>query len=81
MFIDEAFVGHVDRYDDRGGMRILPGTYRFTIALPGYETFHTELTMRAQQTYEIKTELAPGNLSDQAEQLTADTLSRSGQAE
>lgn len=71
VFVDRTFVGHVDRFDDRSGMRIEPGTYRFTIALPGYESFQTELTLRARQTYEIKTELAKGRLSDQAAELIA----------
>jgi len=69
IFINDAFVGHVDRFDGRGGMRIEPGTYRFTIALPGYEAFQTELTLRANQTYEVKTELQKGRLSEQAAQL------------
>lgn len=71
IFVDQAFVGHVARFDGRRGMRIAPGTYRFTIALPGYESFQTELTLREQQTYEIKTKLKRGNLSDQAAQLIA----------
>lgn len=69
IFVDQAFAGHVDRFDGRGGMRIAPGTYRFTIALPGYESFQTELALREGQTYEIKTELRRGDLSDQAAQL------------
>jgi hypothetical protein len=52
-------------------MRLSPGTYRFTIALPGYQPFNTELTLRSGQTYEIKTELPKGEIGDQAEELTA----------
>ena len=50
-------------------MRLKAGTYRFTIALPGYESFETELALRAGQTYEIKTELARGDFADQPEAL------------
>lgn len=71
IFVNEAFVGHVDRFDGRRGMRIEPGTYRFVVALPGYETFQTELTVRANQTYEVKTELSRGRLSEQAAELLA----------
>lgn len=71
IFVDEKFVGHVDRFDGRSGMRIAPGTYRFTIALPGYEAFQTEMTLREAQTYEIKTNLGRGDLSDQAAELIA----------
>jgi hypothetical protein len=71
IFINDSFVGRSDRFGDRRGMRLSAGTYRVTIALPGYEAFNAELTLRAGQTYEIKTELAKGRLDDQAEELTA----------
>jgi hypothetical protein len=71
IFVNDAFVGHVDRFNGRRGMRMAPGTYRFTVALPGYESFQTELTVRANQTYELKTDLSRGRLSDQAAQLIA----------
>lgn len=71
VFVDQSYVGHVDQFDGRAGMRLAPGTYRFTIALPGYRTFETELTLRAEQDYEIKTELAKGRLDEQAGVLTA----------
>jgi hypothetical protein len=71
IFVNDAYVGHVQRFGGRGGMRLSPGTYRFTIALPGYQPFNTELTLRSGQTYEIKTELPKGQIGDQAEELTA----------
>lgn len=71
VFVNDAFIGHVGRFDGRRGMRMEPGTYRFVIALPGYETFQAEMTVRANQTYEVKTELSKGRLSDQAAQLIA----------
>jgi hypothetical protein len=73
IFVNDAYAGHTDRFDGRRGMRLAPGTYRFTIALPGYESFETELTLRAGQDYEIKTELAEGSLENQAGALTAMT--------
>jgi hypothetical protein len=73
IFVNDAYVGHVDRFGGRAGMRLSPGTYRFTIALPGYQPFNTELTLRSGQTYEIKTELPKGQLGEQAEELTAGT--------
>jgi hypothetical protein len=75
IFVNDAYVGHVDRFNGRKGMRLTPGTYRFTIALPGYQSFETELTLRASQAYEIKTVLAPGTIGEQAGALTASTLS------
>lgn len=74
VFVNDRYVGHVDRFDGRKGMRLAPGTYRFTIALPGYQAFETELALRAAQTYEIKTELSEGGYVDQAVELTAHAL-------
>jgi hypothetical protein len=70
IFVNDSYVGHIDRFDGRRGMRLSPGTYRFTIALPGYQSFETELTLRAGQVYEIKTELPKGRLGEQAGELT-----------
>lgn len=71
VFVNGKFVGHVDRFDGRAGMRLEAGVYDITIALPGYQSFETELTVRAGQDYELKTTLAKGVLTDQAAELTA----------
>jgi hypothetical protein len=73
IFVNDSYVGHIDQFDGRGGMRLSSGTYRFTIALPGYEAFNTELTVRAGQSYEIKTDLPQGRLDEQAAALIAGT--------
>jgi hypothetical protein len=78
IFVNDSYVGHVDRFGGRAGMRLAPGSYRFTIALPGYQPFNTELTVRAGQTYEIKTELPKGELGDQADALLARTADEPG---
>jgi len=71
VFVNGNYVGHVDRFDGRKGMLLSAGAYRFTIALPGYQSFETELTLRAAQTYEIKTTLLAGSVEEQAELLTS----------
>jgi hypothetical protein len=71
IFVNDRYVGHIGRFNGRRGMRLEPGKYRFMIALPGYESFETELNVRANQTYELKTELRKGPLGDQAQALTA----------
>jgi hypothetical protein len=71
VFLNGAYVGHVDRFDGHKGMRLAPGTYRFKISLPGYQAFETELTLRAQQTYELKTKLLEGSFADQGGELAA----------
>lgn len=74
VFVNDEYVGHVDRFDGRKGMRLAPGTYSFTIALPGFQPFETELTLREQQSYEIKTELARGRYAEQPAELSANSL-------
>jgi hypothetical protein len=80
IFMDDVFVGHVDRFNGFTGMRVAAGTYRFTIGLPGHESFETELTVRAGQTYEIKTNLQEGGLDAQGDVLFEDQ-SADGQAQ
>jgi hypothetical protein len=66
IFVNDAYVGHIDQFDGRRGLRLSAGTYRLTIALPGFEAFNTELTVRAGQSYELKTELPKGTLDERA---------------
>lgn len=73
IFVNDSYVGHIDLFDGRRGMRLSAGTYRVTIALPGYAAFDTELTVRAGQSYEIKTDLPKGSLDDRAAALIAGT--------
>ena len=73
IFVNDSYVGHIDQFDGRRGMRLAEGAYRLTIALPGYAAFNTELTMRAGQSYEVKTELQKGTLDEQAAALIEGT--------
>ena len=58
VFVDGLFVGHVGEFDGMGrGMLVAPGTHQIKIALPGYQTFETEIKPLANQTVEIKTDL------------------------
>ncbi len=57
-FLDGLFVGHVGEFEGMGrGMLIAPGTHQIKIALPGYQTFETDINPLADQTVEIKTDL------------------------
>jgi hypothetical protein len=59
VFLDGLFVGHVGEFEGVGrGMRVAPGAHQIRIALPGYQTFETEINPVADQKVEIKTELA-----------------------
>ena len=67
VFVDDQFVGHVGEFEGLGhGLLVAPGTHRIKIALPGYETFVTEIQPSARQKVEIKTNLPKNNgpLSD-----------------
>jgi hypothetical protein len=67
VFVDGLFVGHVGEFEGMGrGMLVAPGTHEIKIALPGYQTFETEIKPLANQTVEIKTDLrsSEGSLSD-----------------
>lgn len=72
VFVNDRYVGHVDRFNGKKGMRLAPGTYRFKIALPGYQPFETQLHVRAEQSYELKTKLPKGKFEDQGGELAAD---------
>ena len=59
VFVDGLFVGHVGEFEGLGrGMLVAPGTRRIRIALPGYQTFETDVNLLANQKVEIKTDLA-----------------------
>jgi hypothetical protein len=69
VFVDGVFAGHVDRFDGRRGVQLRAGTHRFRITLPGYQPFETEMSLSANQRYEIKTELRRGSIRDQSDEL------------
>ena len=58
VFMDGLFVGHVGEFKGLGrGMLIAPGTHQIRIALPGYQTFETDINPLANQKVQIKTDL------------------------
>jgi len=62
VFVDGLFVGHVGEFSGWGrGMLVTAGTHRIRIALPGYQTFETEINAVPQQKVKIKTDLVKSN--------------------
>jgi len=58
VFLDGLFVGHVGEFEGAGrGLLIAPGAHKIKVALPGYQTFETEINPLANQKVEVKTEL------------------------
>jgi hypothetical protein len=62
VFVDGLFVGHVGEFRNWGrAMLVAPGAHHIRIALPGYETFETQIDPLPNQKVEIKTDLAKSN--------------------
>jgi hypothetical protein len=58
VFVDGLFVGHVGEFEGLGrAMLVAPGAHRIKIALPGFQTFETDIDPVAKQKVEIKTDL------------------------
>jgi hypothetical protein len=58
VFVDGLFVGHVAEFQGLGrGMLVAPGRHTINIALPGYQTFETQIRPAPGQKVEVKTEL------------------------
>ncbi len=63
VFVDERFVGHVAEFGGLGkAMLVVPGTHRIRIALPGYETFRTDINPQPKQKVEVKTDLVKSDV-------------------
>ena len=58
VFVDGLFVGHVAEFQGLGrGLLVAPGSHTIKIALPGYQTFETQISPAPRQKVEVKTEL------------------------
>lgn len=64
VFVDDQFAGHAHEFGGGGrAMLLSPGKHRIKITLPGYQSFETDIEVRANQKYEIKTQLPKGHES------------------
>jgi hypothetical protein len=74
VFMDGLFVGHVGEFKGAGrGMLIAPGTHQIRIALPGYQTFETDINPLADQKVQIKTDLVKNGAPLAEPLLTTET--------
>ena len=65
VFVDDQFAGHAHEFGGAGrAMLLSPGKHHIKITLPGYQSFDTEIEVRANQKYDIKTQLPKGRESD-----------------
>ena len=64
VFLDDGFVGHALEFGGVGGrMLVGPGKHRIKIALPGYQTFETEVNLLPNQKFTLKTDLVEGSIT------------------
>jgi hypothetical protein len=69
VFVDDQYAGHAREFGGAGrAMLLSPGRHRIKITLPGYQSFDTEIEVRANQKYDIKTQLPKGRESEQSSQ-------------
>jgi len=65
VFVDNQYAGHAHEFGGAGrAMLLSPGKHRIKITLPGYQSFDTEIEVRANQKYDIKTQLPKGHEGD-----------------
>ncbi|HLV86385.1 MAG TPA: PEGA domain-containing protein [Candidatus Sulfotelmatobacter sp.] len=58
VFLDGRFVGHVGEFQGPAhALLVAPGDHKIKIALPGFQTFETEINPAPKQKVEVKTEL------------------------
>jgi PEGA domain len=61
VFVDDQYAGHVHEFGGAGRAMLLgPGRHHIKISLPGYQSFTTDIEVRANQKYDIKTQLPKG---------------------
>jgi PEGA domain len=64
VFVDDTFVGHAGEFGGVGrGMLVSPGKHRIKIALAGYQTFETDVSLVGSQKTQIKTDLVKGSIT------------------
>ena len=67
VFVDDQYAGHAHEFGGAGrAMLLSPGKHRIKITLPGYQSFQTEIEVRANQKYDIKTQLPKGHETAEA---------------
>jgi hypothetical protein len=66
VFVDGLFVGHVAEFQGLGrGLLVAPGQHTIKIALPGYQTFETQIRPAPRQKVEVRTELLKSSGMDE----------------
>ncbi len=65
VFVDDAFLGHAQELGGVGRkLLVSPGKHRIKVALPGYQTFETEVNLLPRQKARITTDLVKGSITE-----------------
>lgn len=65
VFVDDSFMGHAQELGGVGRkLLVSPGKHRIKIALPGYQTFETEVNLLPKQKARIVTDLVKGSITE-----------------
>jgi hypothetical protein len=73
VFLDGNFVGHVSEfYGFEHGMLVAPGKHKIKVALGGYKSFESEVTLVPRQKFALKTDLAAGSINDADPSIKSD---------
>lgn len=68
VFVDDQLAGHAHEFGGGGrAMLLSPGKHHIKITLPGYQSFETDIEVRANQRYDIKTQLPKGHETSEHE--------------
>jgi PEGA domain len=68
VFVDDQYAGHAGEFGGAGrAMLLSPGRHHIKISLPGYQSFTTDMEIRANQKYDIKTQLPKGMEREEGE--------------
>jgi PEGA domain len=72
VFLDGAF-GHVHDFGGfKRAMLVAPGKHHIKVALPGYQAFDTDVDLLPNQKVTIKTDLAPGSITQAGPSIKKD---------
>jgi hypothetical protein len=83
VFLDGRFVGHVGEFEGAGhALLVVPGSHQIKIALPGYNTFESNISPLPKQKVELKTELVKADepITDPSLRIDTTVADRTQQA-
>src|SRR5579859_3985849 len=72
VFVDDNYAGHASEFGGHHSLLISPGKHHIRVALAGYQTFETEVSLLTGQKSEVKTELLKGSIEQASSDIKKD---------